>query len=554
MQNLVLAEMKLQSPRSSGGEGQDIDLSAMTVVVGANNSGKSLLLREIKTLFEHNGYAYKRNILGDFGLNPLSETDAESVIHRYTVEREGNNTLNPGQVFYGNSNGSGPVDVSHLKEILMWPERSRSFFCANFLRLTTVLLNGENRMQIGHPQGMGDLRIAEASFTLRKLFLDDKKRDELRRITYEAFGKYFVIDPTAGSLRASLSSVLPKGPYEERGLHDEALAFHRQTKLISEASDGIKAFVSLLCEVIVGEHQILLIDEPEAFLYPPLAHKLGVELSQLAHSENKNLFCATHSSSFLSGCLQAKRPVNIIRLSFDGSSGTARILRSADLIPLMRDPLLRSVGVLDALFYDFVVVTEADSDRALYQEVNDRLLRFSNGRGIPNCLFLNAQNKQTIRRIITPLRNLGIPVVGIFDIDILKDDWSAELTAFGLPEIERRTLGQTRSELLRKFKDSGKDMKKVGIAALESNDQQTATNVFERLAEYGLFVIPTGEAESWFPGQGMHGSKWLINVFESFGDNPDAPNFVRPENGGVWRFIDQISVWLKNPMRKGIPA
>jgi hypothetical protein len=43
----------------------------------------------------------------------------------------------------------------------------------------------------------------------------------------------------------------------------------------------------------------------------------------------------------------------------------------------MRDPLLRSVGVLGALFYNGAVICEADADRALYQELNERLLAHS---------------------------------------------------------------------------------------------------------------------------------------------------------------------------------
>jgi hypothetical protein len=48
----------------------------------------------------------------------------------------------------------------------------------------------------------------------------------------------------------------------------------------------------------------------------------------------------------------------------------------------------------------------------------------------PNCLFLHAQNKQTVKTIIKPLRKLGIPVAGIVDIDILKEGgvvWSGFL-------------------------------------------------------------------------------------------------------------------------------
>jgi hypothetical protein len=76
--------------------------------------------------------------------------------------------------------------------------------------------------------------------------------------------------------------------------------------------------------------------------------------------------------------------------------------------------------VLNALFYKHVIVTEGDSDRAFYQEVNERLLEFDSEKGVDNCLFINAVGKDTIWKIVKPLREMGIPAVGIYDIDILK--------------------------------------------------------------------------------------------------------------------------------------
>ena len=38
-----------------------------------------------------------------------------------------------------------------------------------------------------------------------------------------------------------------------------------------------------------------------------------------------------------------------------------------------------------------------------------------------NVLFINAQNKQTVWDIVRPLRELGIPTVGVVDVDILSE-------------------------------------------------------------------------------------------------------------------------------------
>ena len=63
---------------------------------------------------------------------------------------------------------------------------------------------------------------------------------------------------------------------------------------------------------------------------------------------------------------------------------------------------------------------------ALYQEINLRLLS-NGGEGADSCLFLNAQNKQTEKKIIAPLRKMGIPAAAIVDIDILKKNGLKEL-------------------------------------------------------------------------------------------------------------------------------
>jgi hypothetical protein len=151
----------------------------------------------------------------------------------------------------------------------------------------------------------------------------------------------------------------------------------------------------------------LLVDEPEAFLHPSLAAKLGNEVALAAVKNDKRGFASTHSPQFVMGCIQSGVPINIVRPS--AGIATARLLPSNEILELMKNPLLRSTGVLNGLFYEHVIITESDADRAFYQEVNERLLRHKPDWGVPNCLFLNSQNKQTIQTIMQPLRKLGIP-------------------------------------------------------------------------------------------------------------------------------------------------
>ena len=205
-------------------------------------------------------------------------------------------------------------------------------------------------------QSAGDLQQPpQTSFQV--LFRDNAKRYEVRRIIYDAFEKYFVIDPTfLGQLRLRLSSRPPETDMEERGIHDEAIQFHSKALPVEQTSDGVKAFTGIITEIIAGDPAILIIDEPEAFLYPPLSFKLGKEIAISSLGSQKRLFVSTHSPNFLMGCIQSGAPVNIVRLTYRSEVATARVLPNTDILRLMRNPLLRSTGVLEALFYEFVIV------------------------------------------------------------------------------------------------------------------------------------------------------------------------------------------------------
>jgi hypothetical protein len=388
-----------------------------------------------------------------------------------------------------------------------------------------------------------------------------KNEAEVRRIVHDAFSTYFVIDPTAlGQLRVRLSHREPIDPTEERGIHQAAVDFHSNALPIESASDGVKAFTGIITELIAGDPKVLLIDEPDAFLHPALASKLGQEVSRAAVTSNKIVFASTHSPMFVMGCIQSGAPINIVRLTYRGGAATARILPSDEILQLMRNPLLRSTGVLQGLFYEFVIVTESDADRAFYQEINDRLLKEDPQLGIPNCLFLNAQGKHTIHTILRPLRKLGIPAVGIYDVDALNEggaSWTNILEAASIPEIERNALATLRAAIKTALDVTGRDAKREGgISILQQEDQEAAQNLLRQVANYGIFIVPNGELESWLRDLNIngHGPSWLIGMFERMGDDPDGPNYIRPTEGDVWQFISRVRSWLVDTNRQGIPT
>lgn len=556
----MIRTLSLKFGRAPGLPPETIRTTPVTVFVGPNNSGKSKILTEIYRYCSTGDMNANDVIVEKIEFENISPESVDDRVQHVTLNPRANETLHPDHIIVGKGPYRHRVSRQMLVDILLNTNNEASNFCRLYLVYNTLILDGKGRIDLIREQNAGDLQQSPQT-SFQTLFIDNKKRLEVRRIVHDAFGEYLVIDPThIGNLRLRLSQKAPASESQERGIHEDSVQFHSAALPIEEAGDGVKAFTGMITEIIAGDPTILLIDEPEAFLHPSLSFSLGKEIALASVGSEKRLFVSTHNPNFVMGCIQSGAPINIVRLTYRDNVATARLLASRELLALMRNPLLRSTRVLDGLFYEFVVVTEADADRAFYQEVNERLLRFMPDCGIPNCLFLNAQNKQTVRTVLKPLRNLGIPAVGIVDIDILKEGgavWTAFLEGGFVPELERNSLAVSRSSIKTKLEATGKDMKRDGgLDLLDIGDREAAENLCERLCEYGLFIVKKGELESWLPEleASGHGPSWLIDVFQKMGEDPEETCYLRPGIDDVWSFIAEIKRWLSNPERKGIPS
>lgn len=555
----MISTLRLKFGRASGLPAEDITVTPVTVFVGPNNSGKSKVLSELQTYCSRGEKDATAVILDGVTFAGLTGAGADAAIAAMTLRPNVGESLNVDHILVGARGDRNQVHLESLRQVVQTPSQNLSAFCSWFLRFNTLMLDGRSRINLVNEQSAGDLQNHPQS-SFQVLFRQDTKRHEVRRIVKDAFDTFFVIDPTnLGQLRIRLASRAPSSDIEERGIHDEAVQFHSAAQPIEVASDGVKAFTGIVTEVMAGDPKVVLIDEPEAFLHPALAYKLGSELARAAVNSDKRVFVSTHSPTFVMGCIQSGAPVTIVRLTYRGGAATARVLPSREILRLMRNPLLRSTGVMSGLFYEFVVVTESDADRAFYQEVNDRLLRSKPEWGIPNCLFINAQNKQTVHTIVRPLRDLGIPAAGVVDIDALKEGgtvWTSLLGAGSVPAIAHQSLATMRAALKQAMDATGQDMKRDGgTSILHGTDREAAENLLRQLAEYGIFVVPRGELESWLRQLGAtgHGPQWLIDIFERMGEDPNVIGYVEPSVGDIWEFIAGIKAWLVNPQRKGIP-
>ncbi len=399
--------------------------------------------------------------------------------------------------------------------------------------------------------------ISSPTNHLGALFLNDEARKKVSELTHDAFALYFVIDPTGmQQLRIRMSERPAEDENEEQGWGKKAREFHAAAKPINQFSDGVQAFVGLISAILSLDHKIILVDEPEAFLFPPLARRLGASLAEITKERGGTLIVATHSSEFLIGCLE-KTDVSVVRLTFQNSVATARNLDSPHLREMMKDPMLRSTRVLDALFHRAVVVTEGDTDRAFYNEINRRLQEVN--KGIDDPLFLNAQNKQTEHKIIAPLRRIGVPAAAVVDLDLLEDSgtiWNNLMSSALVPGGVIAELEVERKTLVTAFPPGGNEtrpIKKDGLSALDGENLTKTKQLLVRLAEYGLFLVPCGQVENWLKSIGAtgHGSNWLVEMFTRLGNDETANGYVHPATGDVWEFLEAMARWANDTSRKG---
>lgn len=539
----------------------EVPTQGTVILVGPNNSGKSLGLREIESWCM--GENIETKVVDSINLDlPADINEAQDLLKVFKSSPPKGQAVAPGQVWVSQHTLKGNDSFTQQVELQTFDKRigqalsggDNQYLRAVLLKLYTVRLDGRTRFELSDPKPSGDLQSAPTNH-LWSLFKDDEAREQVRKLGVEAFDLHFVIDPTGmQQFRIRMSERSPKTKTEEQALDEVARTFHSNAELVSDLSDGVQAFTGLASAVHSLPHRILLIDEPEAFLHPPLARRLGNHLSEVASAGNANLLVSTHSAEFVMGCVESEAPTTIVRLTYDKGVASARSLAPNDVNAIMKDPLLRSTKAIQALFHRAAVVAEADTDRAFYDEVNQRLQRVD--RGVDDCLFVNAQNWQTIARVIDPLRKLGVPAAAILDLDTVaaSEAWTPFYRAAGLDESSKKAMETARATARTSLKKS-KTYKKDGLDGLGAADRAKVESFIGMAAKYGLFVVEVGELESWLKSLGVTVSKsrWLPAIFDAMGMDGEN-DYLSPESDDVWSFVDSISSWTSDPNRLGIPT
>lgn len=529
----------------------------VTAIAGANNSGKSTLLREL-------GYR----------LNYPDQFDENSLIAEVIPETSGsyndfldwlcrNATLTYDQM-------SGQHGFRRMQNFLP---------LANFQHWSTPN-TGHLVFQHAAPFFVRQMEAAERNVApvSRKPNVLDAPTDplhhlaeswelmqELNRLTKRILGKVLSLDDLNSQIQLRVGD--PDRPYP--GHYDDPseyqIAVDKLPTLASQG-DGMRSLLGILIPLVTATYPVFIIDEPEAFLHPPQAFALGQELGRISNERGVQVIVATHDRNLLAGLLNSSSPLSVVRLVRDEDKTAAYQLRSRDLKAVWDDPVLKYSNVLDGLFHELVVLAENERDCRFYEAALDaRTSPADEDRPLvsTDVLFLPTSGTGGMPKVASALRALKVPVLASPDLDVLDneavlknivtaldgswegmhEDWrivAEPINNAGLPELvsgvyqklrsvmetilnedpmalydtaNRRQIKETLGVTLRPWDK----VKHFGVEGLMqgSSNPEAVLRLIEGLAAQGVVVVHKGELESFGHGLGVpKGKNWLPAALE----------------------------------------
>lgn len=525
-----------------------VPASGVTLVVGPNSSGKSQILRDIRTLAV--GADTAGIVLSSLTLTKQG-TDSEFGEHlRSTIKPR---SQPHGQPTY--NTGEFTLDLDTFKRF--WTSHDRLQYVG---ALFVLLANAESRLSESSPVSSIDPERDPAIHTFQKAYEKPSIEREIDDLCFEAFGAHAVLDRyTSGSVLRFRIGDRPVMEVKDNILTNDFMEKMRSLVPLEHQGDGVKSFIGLMLQVVAGSQMIILVDEPEAFLHPPQARLVGSRLAKRA-THGRQLVCATHSSDVVLGALNSGEPVTIVRLSRHGSINIPAQLKHEDVALLWSDPVLRFSNLFDALFHDAVILCEGDGDCRFYSAVIGDLLderderQQRRGRR-PEILFTHCNGKGGMAKVARALRAVKLSVFVLPDFDIFQTDGECRsliealdgnvvammprirklqsyLNSSALPT-KNQVIEQLTSRLNElpdvdvtakslesvvesvKPKTRWKASKHSGYHGLPAGELTSGTlELLDELKAWNLHVVPTGEMESFIKQVGGHAHDWLNEVFE----------------------------------------
>ena len=552
--------------------GQQIELGKISILVGANNVGKSQTLRDIQERMQQ-GLASKFVLLKEINfekpdsfedlLSTLKVSDSQHSIGNKKIVGI-NNNLTKQDSFELNYEWS--KNKFEQDDNLDW-------ILGNIAKFKVSHLDSSTRLNLIKTTNSFNPDTENPTNILQNLFLNNENEELLKLAFNEAFNMNIMLDYSGlKDFCLRVAKEFPDIPEDPR----KAYLITKDFNKIDNQGDGFRSFVGIVLSLLFSKDRIVLLDEPEAFLHPAQARYLGKWIADNSDKLSGQLIISTHNSNFLSGLLQSDKLVDIYRLNRVDDDTTFQLIPPEATENLSKSPMLSSQRVLEAIFHQAVIVCEADADRIVYQTVST--LHHNN----QEILFVYSHNKQTLKDVASLLIATKIPVGVISDIDILNDETDFKNLYEAVTESETPpNLLTTRKEIAKSVDNSSeekalKDLKenigefyqqlnynehsfggargalnrirkatskwslpkKNGIEGFSGEIKPKVKKIIEELNEKNIFILPVGELEGWMDLGTSRKNKWIVLALNEI--------FQKKTSEELVKFVDMI---LKNVIK-----
>jgi len=341
----------------------------------------------------------------------------------------------------------------------------------------------------------------------------DRNRTLKKQIDEKVLGQFGLYLALLDHLRAQLELGLsrdepPSFNYEVDDRQEEFLRIENWKEVhftsIQDVGHGIRSMVNLLMSLLDPVSQIVLIDEPELYIYPAQKRWLGKQLVKLAREQGKQVFLVTHDPIILQGILDMPGKTHILRIEMD-EEGNRKLLQ-CDLKHLEDVGAKRNQdSYLQGLFYQCSLAVEGATDRAFYQVMVEELL----GNRIENkdLGFIACGGKGGSKNVAYIATQVGLHSAFIYDFDALLFDIPLIRDIVGMLNGQSDKLDELARFLQDKFNGDEKRIKnetdqahKVGMRSSFVNDHKVYfEEAINQLSKVGIFIVPNGSLESWAP-------------------------------------------------------
>lgn len=323
----------LQAPHLTGGDSANFDVSlerlnlyggcaievpttGVTAIVGANNAGKSTLLREVVDAISRHPSNPEVPRLVLEGMQLRRSGEVNDVIA--WIGDHSTFVLDPQQARFQTSRGATlyPSNIAHA-----WQTQGSAI--GEIAQIVVHFSHAQDRFSFG---GSTEMRASigdPATHPVHRLQDSRELLEQLNEITESVFKQRLTLDGLGRILQLRVGTVEVAAPPIDN-ISTEYRDAMSALPTLEQQGDGMRGFMGQLLPLVTSSFKIIALDEPEAFLHPPQAYGLGQQLGQLAVAGQVQVIVATHDRNLVAGLLDSGVDVSIVRLERKNTTTSAR--------------------------------------------------------------------------------------------------------------------------------------------------------------------------------------------------------------------------------------